>query len=258
MTEQDRPHPSELIAEYALGVLPEPEAAAVREYLSSNEGARAEYEEMARVASLLPLAVEQEAPPESVRAGLMARIASEGRPANVLPPRPGGSRRGVILPFRLAIGAAAAAVLIVAAGAAGFLLGDDGGTAVDGRDRTLVQAAAQGGLTIERAETAGGKAVLLRAKGATEAFAWFEGLKPLGRDRAYQAWFIRDGAGPEPGPVFRMTDGGLWLGAEARIEDYSAVAFTIEDRDGATRPTSDPFLVIPVGARAQGRAGDVS
>ena len=56
LTEPQTPHPSELLAEFALGVLSETDAARVRAYIAEDPEAMAEVEEMLRVARLLPFA----------------------------------------------------------------------------------------------------------------------------------------------------------------------------------------------------------
>src|SRR6185295_5089475 len=88
------------------------------------------------------------------------------------------------------------------------------------------------------------QAVLLRAPGAHDAFAWLQGLPALPAGKAYQAWFTKDGTTMEPSAVFGAS-GGIWLPAASEIEDFVAMGLTIEDDGGAKAPTQAPFMVVP-------------
>jgi predicted anti-sigma-YlaC factor YlaD len=67
----DQDHPLEFLAELALGVLPESDAPAIRDHLSTCDSCRTEYETMERAALLLPYAVEDTEPGPQVRESLM-------------------------------------------------------------------------------------------------------------------------------------------------------------------------------------------
>lgn len=238
MTEREA-HPVDLLAELALGVLRESEAAPIRGHLAECESCREEYEEMERVARLLPFAVEDVEPSPTVKDGLMQRIASEPRPL-VRPVKaiPRWRWAGAI--------AASAAALVVAGGVLGAVLfGPDNGSleTENARQGTLVQAFAQGTAAMTSAEQSGSKTTLLRAPGAHEAFIWVSHLPQLPEGKAYQAWFIRDGKA-EPSTVFETGEGGVWIEASDAVERFAVMGLTIEDKDGAQTPSQAPFIAV--------------
>ena len=73
-------------------------------------------------------------------------------------------------------------------------------------------------------------------------------LKPVPAGRAYQLWFIKDGA-PVPSVTFKPESGG-----RVRVEsipvpadgDVSAAAITVEPEGGSAQPTSPILLVGPL------------
>lgn len=242
MTEHDD-HPVDFLPELALGVLAESAAADIRAHLAGCASCSAEYEEMALVARLLPLAAEDREPSPALKETVMDRIAAE-------PVRLGVARPAVVRPRWqwLTAAAAAAALLLVVGGAGGWALGqDDEGDLEDrvARQQSIVNAAADDTLRSIPAQGAGGaEATLLSAPGSPDAFVRMSNPPGLSAGKRYQAWYIR-GDTPEPGEVF--ADGsGIWLHADnGNIEDYSAVGFTIEDEDGADVPSQTPFMIIP-------------
>jgi len=251
LTEQEEPlNLRELLAEYALGVLSEAEAASVRALLATDAEARDEYDEMAGVARLLPLAAEERSPGQHVRDGLMERVASE--PRVISSARTEGStpiRRWVLA-------SAAAAILLVGGGAAaGYVASSDGPDAAlrgqVARQAGVVEAAARGTLSITRGEEGNQKMVLAYAPGASDAFVYVQGLAAPPKGKAYQAWFTRDGKVFEPAEVFSTQDGGVWLHADGAVSSYAAAGFTIEDEGGAKTPSQAPFITLTLASAAK-------
>lgn len=242
MTERDE-HPSDFLPELALGVLPAPDTEALHLHIASCATCRAEYEEMSRVANMLPLAAVDVEPDAAVRDALMERIAREPRPLL-------RSRRGPGLPRWW--GAAAAALLVASAGAGGFLLGRDGGDGPGSgsREAALIEAAARGTLVSTRFSDGDASATFLRAPGQSAGFAWVQNLPPLPSGKAYQAWFIR-GAAAEPSTVFSTVDGGVWLHARSDVAEYSGIGLTVEDLGGADSPSQAPFMLISLETSAR-------
>jgi anti-sigma factor RsiW len=239
LTEQNE-HPLEFLPELALEALEEREAPAVRAHLATCETCRSEFEEMERVARLLPLAAEDVGPEPSVKAGLMERIAAEPR---VVP----FSGRGRSRWQWLAATAAAAAVFLTLGAVLGVAFGGNDDSALQrdvSRQGRLVQAVAEGTAARDDFQSGGMQAVVLRARESHEAFAWLQGLPPLPAGKAYQAWFTKDGMNMEPSAVFR-SPGGVWLPAGGKLEEFVAMGLTIEDEDGASAPTQAPFMVVP-------------
>lgn len=245
-------HPSEFLPELALGVLSEPDAAAVREHLAGCAECTLELREIERVAAMLPFAVEDSAPSSAMKAGLMERIAREPRRL-----RPHAAEHR---PPWFWLGAAAAGIaVLVLAGVAGFLIGDNGGSsngalqAENLRTAALVQSVANGTVATTRVTENGTTATLLRAPGSSDAYAWLEGLPPLPAGKAYQAWLTTDGKKMEPSTVFSNGQ-GVWLIAGSDFGSYQAVALTIEDAGGARQPTQAPFFEVQLDAHASGLA----
>lgn len=229
-------HPVEFLPELAMGVLPPQEAAPLRAHLAECETCRDEYEEMARVTRLLPLAAEERAPAPELRSAVLDRIARE--------PRSLDAKRAASPKRRWLLEAAAAVALIFGTGVAAFLIGrSGGGDSAAPRDQAIVQAAAQGTLQTLRVQDGDFQASLVRAPGASEGFAWLSGMPALPGGKAYQAWFTKDGKTFEPSTVFRG-DGGVWLPADGPIDEYAAIGFTVEDSGGAKQPTQAPFAVV--------------
>ncbi len=259
MTDHD--HPVEFLPELALGVLSTVEAGRINEHLASCAACRAEYEEMARVAQLLPLAAEVIEPAPESRERLLERIRLEPEsvaaisiPEGAAPlpltraPRP--TEPTIIRPRRWqwtgAIAASAAAIL-VGGTALGYALrgGDDGRLKTESaRQAQVVEAAGRGDLRVTSTISGTMRASVVRAPGAAEAFIWVEGMPALPAGKRYEAWFTHDGKTFEPSTVFATGEGGVWLPARDAIDSYAAVGLTIEDEGGATVPSGAPFVTV--------------
>ena len=243
--------PRDLLAEYALGVLSETEAASVRTLLDADSDARDEYNEMLRAVHLLPLVAQEQSPGDHVREGLMERIANEPRTLrNLHPLAPTPMRPWAVL----FAGAAAALVLVV--GSVGYMVGarstdDSTLTGEVARQTGLVEAAARGTLSVSRAEGGGQKMALAYAPGSSAAFVYVSGLAAPPPGKAFQAWFTHDGKTFEPAEVFTIRDGGVWLQARGKVSDYAAAGFTIEDEGGAKTPSQAPFMTLPLATAAR-------
>ncbi len=249
MTDQEE-HPVDLLPELALGVLSEREAAGVHAHLAACTSCTAEHEELLRVTRLLPFAAEDREPSPATKAAVMERISAEPRrpaaPARVIRPR-----------WPLYGGAIAAGVLLLALGGLGGWLIGDGDSGVDEqveRQQVMVEAAANGTLRMSQGTLGDARATLLTVPGSPDAFVSISNAPGLDPGKRYQAWFFRPGAtAPEPGEVFADAS-GAWLHSDGgTLDEYAAVAFTVEDEGGAEQPTQDPFMVVDVAASARAR-----
>ncbi|MEP7217071.1 MAG: anti-sigma factor [Anaerolineaceae bacterium] len=230
-------HPLEFLAELALGALTEREAAEIDAHVVGCAECRAELAQMRRVAQLLPFAVEDMAPAPSVKAGLLGRIAAEPRPIRSIP----RSRPGLRWPLAIA---AAAVTLLVSGGVLGAsLFGGSASNRDNERQGSLIKAFAQDTASTSHGEQGGASVTLLRAPGQRDAFVWVANLPPLSAEKAYQAWFIRDGKA-EPSTVFRSGSGGVWIEADDAIDRFATMALTIEDGSGAKTPSAAPFVAV--------------
>jgi hypothetical protein len=232
----------DLLPELALGVLADPDADSVRSHLAECESCRAEYDEMTRVAKLLPLVADDAAPSPAVKDGLLERIAHEPRPLPLREARSAGRPA-----WWLGAIAAGVAALLVLAGAAGYALhsNDNSDLKRANADQAQVLAAvARGDAHTVQAQSGQMKLTLISAPQASEAFAYVTGMPALPEGKAYQAWFSKDGKTFEPSTVFTTNDGGVWLSANSALNGYSTAAFTIEDSAGARQPTQQPFAAV--------------
>ncbi len=254
MTDFDPIDPRDLIAELALGVLDEHEAARVRAFIAQDAEAASEYEEMLRVARVLPFAVQEREPSAALRDGLMSRIASEPVALRATPAANNVRRfpGRFLLPL-----SAAAAVLIGVAGITGFSLGRSGGddsdtqlqAEADLQDR-LLTAVAHGEARTASATSGDVLVAVVHSEGSGDAYTFVEGLPALESGKAYQAWFTKDLKSFEPGPVFTTSNGSVWLEATDDIGAFVALAFTVEDDEGVQQPTQAPFVVVPLATTA--------
>lgn len=229
-------HPVSLLPELALGVLDEVEAAPVREHLHGCESCRKEFEEMERVAAMLPLGAEDATPPGHLRESILGRVAAESQP--VLSIAAARRRRQM---FWWAAAAGFALVVASVSAFVGYAANDR-----DGNDRAeaVVRAAARGDLELARAADGATTMTFVHAPGATQGFVWVENLPELPEGKAYQAWFTPDLATFEPSAVFTSASGGAWLDATGPIDGFVAMGLTIEDAEGASTPSGAPFLVV--------------
>lgn len=239
-------HPVEWLPEFALGVLSEGEAEAIRTHVEHCDACRAEFERMAAVSRLLPLAAETQAPDRQVRDRLIERVRTE--PASVAMRT--GNRRWMRL-------AAVAAAIVLLVGTGGFLAGRFTAGGADDelaeRQDAIVLAAAHGTLRVSHGTSETASVSVVRAPTANAGFAFVQGLPALDEGKAYQAWFSADGQRFEPSDVFTVHDGGVWLTAESPMEQYVAMALTIEDASGVDAPTQAPFVVVPLATTAAAR-----
>lgn len=232
-------HPVDLLPELALGVLPEREAHELRRHLASCPGCEAEYAEMLRVATVLPLAAEDRGPSASVRDSVMDRIRNEPRDV----------RGRLSRPPRWAAAAAVVVVLVAAGG--GYLLGrngDDSGAAVSeaqfARYTELVRAMVLDDVRRIETATPGGQVVIVSASGSETSYAWVDNFPDLPDGKAYQLWVSRDGSSVEPGEVFSADHTGFWFTTQGPVTGYALLSFTIEDAGGAEQPSQAPFLSL--------------
>ena len=256
MSHPEQESPQDLAAAYALGALSAEEARRFEAYLAGSPEAQREVAEYREVAALLALAGPESAPSPDLRERVLARgRAPTARPA---PVRPRSARPWPAL--------AAGLVAVVGLGFGYAQL-----TTV----RDLRQELAQLGQRLERTSDQlrtreatlnsilepGVQLFQLTASGDPDPLvqlfwdrkrhrAVIHGfrLDSVPEGRAYQLWFIKDGA-PVPSVTFRPEPTGHVLveGIEVPAEgDVSAAALTVEPESGSPQPTSPIRLVGPL------------
>ena len=217
----------ELLPAYALGAVPEDEAAAIRAHIPTCEECMREADGYAETSARLALA----GPTEPLPAGFADRVmlAATGDRATATATKAPARRRSV-WPALAALG-----VVLIAAIATFQVVSNRDQAAV--RDQANSILAASNGLTLEGLE--GVEAAVVPA-GVGSKFA-ARGLEEAPSGRTYQLWLIK-GDRPVSAGTFQIEDGVAVLEVAQPVEDYDAAAVTIERAGGVDQPTTDPIL----------------
>jgi anti-sigma-K factor RskA len=247
----------DLAAAYALGALSPDEARRFEAFLAGSPEAQREVAEYREVAALLALGGPEAAPSPDLRERVLSRMrAPSARPAAAAlrrrSPQWGALAAGLVAAVGLGFG-------YVQLREARDLRGELG--------RTTQRLATTSELLTEREATLnaifepGVQMFQLTARGDPDPgiqLFWDQQrhraivhgfkLKPVPEGRAYQLWFIKDGA-PVPSVTFKPEPTG-----HVRVEqipvpadgEVSAAAVTVEPESGSTQPTSPILLVGPL------------
>ena len=234
-----RPHEEyqENIGAYLLGALTDLEAEVLERHLMGCAECRAEVERLRVAADALPRSVTPMHAPPELKRSLMAVVSEEATA------RAGtGGRRRFALPalslprVRPALAWASAAFLLAVGVAAGWALtrvtdGDPGRTLAAQVDASRI-ARASGSLEV--------------AEGEAGAVLRMQGLPQPPPGRVYQVWLQR-GDEVRPRALFTpRADGTGEAGIPDDLEGYDAVLVTRERRGGATAPSEDPVVSVPL------------
>jgi anti-sigma-K factor RskA len=257
MTPLDREAMMDLVAAYALGVLPQSEAALVTAFILSDEEARAEYQALRPVADAIALSAEE--PVDSARSArmkerLMSRVRAEAAASNVVPLARG--RRPALIGTALA--AAAAVVFALISTAQNLQLRSDLANAnkqnaamqssiaadmqLHVRERTMI--ADLMAPDAERFPVAEGDVV----RHGEHIYFALRSLPTLPKGKVYQAWtFIKGQKAPNPSVTFLPGPSGVAVVAlSGTAQNVAAVAVTVEPEGGSKAPTSKPTFVRPL------------
>lgn len=222
-------HLHDLVAPYALDALDELEREEFEAHLSACGACQEEVAELREAAVALSEGMEV-APPAHLRRRVLDQVAAEaGRNRTTAP-----SRRGWWL--------AAAAAVVVGAGTWGAVelmdARDPAGQIVRAQDaREFDASTPEGDLTV--IASAAQDAAVLRLPADL-------GAPPQGQ--VYQAWYVgTDGSARSAGVLedAALADGETVL--EGALTGAAAVALTVEPEGGSEQPTSEPFVVVPLG-----------
>lgn len=253
----DREALLDLVAAYALGVLPPAEHAHVAAAILADPEARREYDELRATANLIGLAAEE--PVDSARSARMKERLLASVRADVAPRRApgGGVRSSALFGASLATAAAVAFALIsviqnfglrsdlhdAQRRLAAVQAGADADRRTVERDRTMLSDLAAG--DAKRYAVTYGTVV---TRGANVYLA-LAALPQLPRGKVYQAWTLARGSTTmTPSVTFAPNQNGTTLvplTADARVT--AAVAVSVEPDGGSRRPTSRPAFVQPFG-----------
>jgi anti-sigma factor RsiW len=242
----DRDHTTyrEEIGAYLLGALTDDEREAFEQHMQDCVECRAEMEELRPAADALPRSVEQVEPPASLKISLMEIVEREAREAAAgegeqtwaaptARSRPPLRERLRLPSLRPAL-VAGALVLGLAVGFAVAQLGGDEGA------RTVAA-------TVDQNRIPQGSADLrIEGDGEDGAILRVNDMPDLRGREVYQAWVQRNGM-VIPQPTFEVgPDGSGAVAVPEDLSDAQAVLVTREPRGGATAPSEQPILSVPL------------
>jgi anti-sigma-K factor RskA len=266
MTGPAQDSPQDLAAAYALGALSADDARRFEAFLATSPEAQREVQEYREVAALLalggPESAAQSSLPPSLRERVLARVADQKARSLPAAPRAAVSRSS-------AVWVALAASLLLAVGlGAGLVSARAKLAAVETELATRNTALAQTTQKLTEREATlssilepGVQMFQLTSSGDPEpgiqlfwnrqrheAIVHGFRLKPVPAGKAYQLWFIKDGA-PVPSVTFRPEADG-----DAKVQgipvpeggSLSAAAVTVEPEGGSAQPTTPVLLVGPL------------
>jgi anti-sigma-K factor RskA len=241
----------DLAAAYALGALAPEEARRFEAHLATSPAAQREVAEYREAAALLALDGAEGAPAEGLRRRVLARIAESKERAV---PAPAGRSR-----TSPAVWGAFAASLVAALGLSAGLLStrselaalraelEATGRELAARESTL-NAIFEPDVQMFQLTASGdpdpGMQLFWDRRRHRAVLHGFK-LRPVPEGRAYQLWFIKDGA-PVPSVTFKPEpDGHVKLEQVVVPQDgtVTAAAVTVEPEAGSPQPTS-PILLV--------------
>ncbi|MBW4439150.1 MAG: anti-sigma factor [Pleurocapsa minor GSE-CHR-MK-17-07R] len=253
---------SALLPAYALGASSPEEAARVRELMTRCPDAEQELAQYAHLTGMLAETVTPVAPPPSLRASLLAKVAAESAPSEVsAPPAPAPAEKVIPFPapkraFPWRIVAAAAVAIVVLSNvywAASLNAAQERLASLEqqqGDVVTLLSAEGVQRLVLSSAAGEQALAVVLWSPEQETATLVTNQLPPLSDDLTYQLWLIGD-AGPVSAGLFRTNDAQQVAYAFNTLDgltNYAAVGISVEPASGSSAPTTDPLAVGAVDA----------
>ncbi|HEY2052400.1 MAG TPA: anti-sigma factor [Solirubrobacterales bacterium] len=244
MNANDHDRRLEEVAAYAIGALDPDQVADLEKHLAGCKRCQEELRWLSRAVRALPEAVDRQAPPPELKQRLMAEVRAD---AAAEERRARGEERRERAESRPGIGewlrglnlggltwkslAGLALAILVIAGGIGYAVGTNGGSG--GAHTTEVEPGANG--IAAKVVTEGGRGEL-----------HLTGVKPLPKGRVLEAWVERDGI-VEPVPaLFAPDQAGRASTMIESMRNVSAVMVTREPEGGSKKPTTKPFVVVPI------------
>jgi len=236
----DESHVFDLLPAYAIGSLDADEAGQVAEHLLSCLICRSESYAFQTIAEQLSLAVPPVTPSTEVRERLMQRIQAARVPQLV----PAQAVGRPMLERLLPVWGLASLALLIVLGAFGLMLWQR----LDHLE-FITSAGGMRAIPLSGTDQVPGATgfVIVGADGRSGALIVDE-LSPLGEDKQYQLWLVRDGERTS-GAVFSTDEnnyGGTRIKAPDSLLEYSAVEITIEPAGGSPQPTGTIVLGGPL------------
>lgn len=238
---------------YVLNALNDDETKAFEAHLAESEETRNETTELADTAVLLGLAVQPETPPASLKASIMAQLATTPQLEREVvivpdarfssPAQAKAQARWFQRPLNAIVGVAAAVALIIG-----------GGVAVNAISTNVTQQAAANQLaaiyaaddsqSAKATVAGGGDATLVWAASLGTSALIVEGMNSLPSDKVYELWYISGGEARPAGTFTVSGDGKLWQILDGTMKSGDTVGVTVEPTGGSQKPSTDPVLVI--------------
>ncbi|WKK71959.1 anti-sigma factor [Rathayibacter oskolensis] len=261
--------PRDLAAGHALGILTPEEEERFARYLLENPEARGEAEEFSAVAEALASSAPSVAPSPTLKADLMALIATtpqlpvdaDAATEATRPPRlaavapvdeaPAPARhsaearsrgRWFARPGVYLSAAAAAAVIVVGGVTLPPLLTPDAGQTQQLTALEEIRSAPDVQETVGALAT-GEAATLVWSSSLGRSALVVDDLAALPADKTYELWYIGS-SGAVPAGTFDGGDGRTVAPLEGTLSEGAVVAVTVEDAGGSDAPTTDPILAI--------------
>jgi anti-sigma-K factor RskA len=232
----EQTHVLDLIPAYALGSLEAEEARQVQAHLLSCLVCRAEARAFEDLTAGLGLLVPPADPPSALKERLLGRLHSSSARTTLPERRAAPGWMGQLLPAWSLV----SLVLILALAVFSFLTWQRSNGLQPTTNPGGMQAVAL--LPAQSGSPATGF-VIIGADGRNGALV-VDNLPPLGEDRKYQLWLIRDGQRTS-GALFSTDEesyGGTRVRAPRPLNEYSAVEITIEPAQGSPQPTGELVL----------------
>ena len=228
------------LAAYALGALDRDDAAELERHLDGCESCMARLRWLDPAVGLLPAAVPQLTPPDSLRENLIATVRAEAAPVAPSASEPDrlGDRlrrwwRGLAGAVWRPATAFAVLILLVAGIATGYLVRGADESSSEFFPAKPAPGTTDVSATLERT----GDAAILHVNSMPE----------LDRRHVYEVWVQRAGV-MEPRNTFVLKrDGSAEAAIPGPFEGANAVFVTAEPRPGTNKPTTTPLLSAPLG-----------
>jgi len=246
----------DLAAAYALGALSSEEARRFEAYLAGSREAQREVAEYRDVAALLALGGPEAAPSADLRERVLSRISGPSARPSVPPRRPpapwGALAAGLVAAVGLGFGYVQLREVRDLRAELGQTMQRLAETSelLTAREATL-NAIFEPGVQMFQLTASGDPEPLIQLFWDRERHrAIVHGFKldSVPEGRAYQLWFIKDGA-PVPSVTFKPEPSGHVKVEQIPVPadgEVSAAAVTVEPESGSTRPTSPILLVGPL------------
>jgi len=257
MSHPERETPLDLAAAYALGALSSEEARRFEAFLAGSPEAQREVAEYRDVAALLALGGPEAAPSADLRERVLSRIRGRSDRSPAAPRRPPAPWGAVAAGLVAAIGLGFGYVQLREARDLRAELGRtmqrlaETSELLTAREATL-NAIFEPGVQMFQLTARGDPDPLIQLFWDRErhrAIVHGYKLEPVPEGRAYQLWFIKDGA-PVPSVTFKPEPTGHVNVEQIPVPadgEVSAAAVTVERESGSTRPTSPILLIGPLG-----------